>query len=62
MEWNYNFIGSSHSPAMRYSLKIDIPKDFYHEKHRPSHFLNFAEMEDAVEVAYGAGVDRDSGF
>lgn len=43
--WNYNFMGSKHTPSMIYSLKIDVPKDFYHESHRPTHFLNFADME-----------------
>jgi len=43
--WNYNFHGVKHSPNMKYGLKLDVPKDFYHEVHRPAHFLNFATME-----------------
>lgn len=46
--WNYNLMGSAHSPSMRYSVRMDQPKDFYHESHRPSHFLNFAEMEETT--------------
>merc|ERR1712193_411661 len=38
--WNYNFMG------VRYDLKLDTPKEFYHEMHRPNHFLNFVGMED----------------
>ncbi|RUS28601.1 PRP8 domain IV core-domain-containing protein, partial [Jimgerdemannia flammicorona] len=45
--WNYSFMGPSHSPEMKYHLKLDVPKEFYHEIHRPSHFLNFSTMEDA---------------
>ncbi|KAL7751468.1 hypothetical protein RI367_002926 [Sorochytrium milnesiophthora] len=45
--WNYNFMGSSHREDMKYTLKIDNPKEFYHESHRATHFLNFAGMEDA---------------
>lgn len=41
---------------MRYTLKIDQPKEFYHESHRPSHYLNFAEME---EMGGGGAADAD---
>ena len=27
-------------------LKLASPKEFYHQLHRPSHFLNFASLED----------------
>lgn len=40
-------MGSSHSPDMKYHLKLDVPKEFYHEIHRPSHFLNFSTMEES---------------
>lgn len=52
------FIGVRHSPNMRYELQLSNPKEFYHEVHRPSHFLNFSTMED-VEVI---GADRDDMF
>lgn len=35
-----------HSPGMKYNLKLDNPKEFYHESHRPVHFLQFAQSED----------------
>jgi len=43
--WNYNFHGVKHSAGMKYGLKLENPKEFYHEIHRPAHFLNFASME-----------------
>ena len=46
--WNYNFMGVRHSKTMQYELKLATPKEFYHQIHRPSHFLNFASMEDAA--------------
>jgi len=45
--WNYNFQGVKHSTTMNYSLRLDVPLEFYHELHRPSHFLNFSNIEDA---------------
>jgi len=39
--WNYNFMGVRHSANMKYDLKLANPKEFYHQLHRPSHFLNF---------------------
>ena len=41
--WNCNFTGIGHSTHMKYGLVIDNPKDFFHEVHRPSHFLQFAK-------------------
>jgi len=40
--WNYNFVGFRFSPTMKYSLALDVPKEFYHEIHRPSHYLHWA--------------------
>jgi pre-mRNA-processing factor 8 len=45
--WNYNFMGVKHSARMQYKLKLGVPLEYYHEMHRPSHFLNFAGMETA---------------
>jgi len=53
--WNYNFMGVKHNPSAKYPLKLDNPKEFYHEVHRPVHFLQFAAMEDAG----GDGHDRE---
>ncbi|PVV02805.1 hypothetical protein BB560_002731 [Smittium megazygosporum] len=43
--WNYNFMGPSHRPGMTYGLSLDIPLPFYDQRHRPSHFISFTEME-----------------
>ena len=45
--WNYNFMGVSFNEHIKYSLAIDNPNDYYHESHRPSHFLEFALQDDA---------------
>ncbi|KRY37981.1 Pre-mRNA-processing-splicing factor 8 [Trichinella spiralis] len=44
--WNYNFMGVRHDANMKYDVTLGNPKEFYHEQHRPSHFLNFATIED----------------
>jgi pre-mRNA-processing factor 8 len=46
LPWNYNFNGIKHATSMKYQLKLENPKEFYHESHRPLHFLNFATMEE----------------
>ena len=50
--------GVRHSPSMRFELQLSNPKEFYHEVHRPSHFLNFSSMEDIETV----GADREDMF
>ena len=40
---------------MKYELMLANPKEFYHEVHRPSHFLQFA----AIEEGEGVGADRE---
>jgi pre-mRNA-processing factor 8 len=45
--WNYNFMGVKHSAAMKYNLKSANPHEFYHESHRPGHFLKFSTIDDA---------------
>ncbi|KAJ2393526.1 pre-mRNA-splicing factor 8, partial [Coemansia sp. RSA 2611] len=50
--WNYNFMGPAHRADMSYGLQLDVPRDFYDEMHRPSHFMSFAGIEtSAVDVA-----------
>ena len=49
--WNYNFMGVRHSSTMEYELKLANPKEFYHQLHRPSHFLNFASLEEGAAEA-----------
>ena len=44
--WNYNFMGVKHSASMQYGLKLANPVEFYHESHRPTHFLEFSALED----------------
>ena len=48
--WNYNFMGVRHSSTMRYELKLANPREFYHENHRPTHFLEFSTIEDSGQV------------
>ena len=49
-------MGVKHSMGMEYSLRMGVPKDFYHEMHRPSHFLTFTNMDEG-EIAAEADVD-----
>ncbi|XP_029055489.1 pre-mRNA-processing-splicing factor 8 [Osmia bicornis bicornis] len=56
--WNYNFMGVRHDPNMKYELQLANPKEFYHEIHRPAHFLNFSSLEDGE----GVGADREDVF
>lgn len=52
--WNYNFMGPAHRAGMSYGLQLDIPREFYDELHRPSHFINFGDLgtnaEDGVDL------------
>lgn len=48
--WNYNFMGVKHSMGMEYNLILGTPIEFYHEKHRINHFLNFAAMNEVDET------------
>jgi pre-mRNA-processing factor 8 len=57
--WNYNFEGVKHQPNMRYDLQLANPREFYHESHRPGHFLSFASFEEHDE---GNGADREDLF
>lgn len=47
--WNYNFMGMKHSVNMGYGVKVENPKEFYHETHRPGHFLKFESLEGTAE-------------
>jgi pre-mRNA-processing factor 8 len=35
--------------SMKYGLKLDNPKEFYHELHRPVHFINFTSQDGGAE-------------
>lgn len=57
--WNYNFMGAKHRTDMKYLLSIDNPKEFYHEVHRPSHFLNFSALEEGGLGAVASNIEAD---
>ena len=50
--WNYNFMGVKHKPDMEYNVHVDVPIDFYDPRHRKTHFMNFAAIE---QTGFGAG-------
>eukprot|EP00747_Dinoflagellata_sp_TGD_P157834 gnl/TRDRNA2_/TRDRNA2_177774_c4_seq2.p2 gnl/TRDRNA2_/TRDRNA2_177774_c4~~gnl/TRDRNA2_/TRDRNA2_177774_c4_seq2.p2 ORF type:complete len:327 (+),score=-24.78 gnl/TRDRNA2_/TRDRNA2_177774_c4_seq2:2204-3184(+) len=56
--WNYNFMGVKFTLDMTYKVKPATPKEFYHEVHRPVHFLEFFASEKPTELE----VDRDNLF
>lgn len=56
--WNYNFMGVKHTASMKYGVKLGTPRDYYHEDHRPSHFLEFSNLEEGGI----AEVERDDTF
>ncbi|KAK6202977.1 NUC071 domain-containing protein [Scheffersomyces amazonensis] len=43
--WNYFFMGSLWNERTDYAVKYDVPKRFYDEAHRPTHFSTFTEVE-----------------
>ena len=59
--WNYSFQGVKHSEGMKYALKLGNPLEFYHERHRPTHFLEFAALE-AEKPEETAPMDREDVF
>ncbi|KAG6384530.1 hypothetical protein SASPL_155664 [Salvia splendens] len=56
--WNYNFMGVKHTVSMKYGVKLGTPREFYHEDHRPTHFLEFSNLEEG-DIAEG---DREDTF
>jgi len=60
--WNYNFHGVKHSKSMGYGLKLSNPLPYYHESHRPQHFLSFAQMEGEKKSDKGGGTDVENFF
>ncbi|XP_050384377.1 pre-mRNA-processing-splicing factor 8A [Argentina anserina] len=56
--WNYNFMGVKHTQGMKYGIKLGTPREYYHEDHRPTHYLEFSNMEEGDTVAG----DRDDTF
>ncbi|KAG6669494.1 hypothetical protein I3843_01G240300 [Carya illinoinensis] len=57
--WNYNFMGVKHAPSMKYGVKLGAPREYYHEDHRPTHFLEFSNLEEGETIAVG---DREDTF
>ncbi|KAB5570869.1 pre-mRNA processing splicing factor 8 [Coniochaeta sp. 2T2.1] len=55
--WNYSFMGSAFGGIEKkpVHVKLDTPAPFYDGRHRPIHFVNFAELEDIW-------VDRQDNF
>ncbi|GAB2224832.1 hypothetical protein Droror1_Dr00005609 [Drosera rotundifolia] len=56
--WNYNFMGVKHTASMKYGVKLGTPREYYHEDHRPTHFLEFSTLEEG-DAAEG---DREDTF
>ncbi|GJZ05175.1 pre-mRNA-processing-splicing factor 8A [Tanacetum coccineum] len=56
--WNYNFMGVRHTEGLKYGVKLGSPREYYHEDHRPTHFLEFSNLEED-DMAAG---DREDTF
>lgn len=56
--WNYNFIGLRADHAAKINYMLSTPREFYHEMHRTSHFINFNKLEEEEEDDRGA-VEED---
>jgi len=56
--WNYNFMGVKFSTAMKYGLKLENPKEFYNEAHRPVHFMNWSGADFAAAAGGATTVSR----
>jgi pre-mRNA-processing factor 8 len=57
--WNYNFMGVKFQQNAPYPLMLAPPLEFYAEKHRPSHFLAFAEQPTSDNTA---AIDKENPF
>lgn len=51
-------MGVKHTASMKYGVKLGTPREYYHEDHRPTHFLEFSNLEEG-ETAEG---DREDTF
>jgi pre-mRNA-processing factor 8 len=56
--WNYNFMGVKFAYNIKYGLKLSNPYEFYHELHRPVHFLEVCTIEDIPETE----IDKENFF
>lgn len=43
-------MGVKHSLGMKYSIHLATPREYYHEDHRPTHFLEFSNIEEAEHI------------
>lgn len=48
--WNYNFMGVKHTASMKYGVKLGTPREYYHEDHRPTHYLEFSNLEEGDTI------------
>ncbi|XP_060169366.1 pre-mRNA-processing-splicing factor 8A-like [Lycium barbarum] len=48
--WNYNFLGVKHTVSMKYGVELGTPQEYYNEDHRPTHFLEYSNMEEGDTV------------
>jgi len=60
--WNYNFTGQAWNSNMKYNLKLGNPYPYYHELHRPNHFLKFSSMEGITSAVEMDQTDREDFF
>lgn len=44
--WNYNFMGTKFRKDMKYGIITDVPREFYDESHRPTHFLSASMVDE----------------
>ncbi|KAF5205919.1 Pre-mrna-processing-splicing factor 8a [Thalictrum thalictroides] len=44
--WNFNFMGVKHRNDMKYGIKLGTPREYYHYDHRPTHYLEFSNLEE----------------
>ncbi|PSS17837.1 Pre-mRNA-processing-splicing factor 8A [Actinidia chinensis var. chinensis] len=56
--WNYNFMGVKHTVSMKYGVKLGTPREYYNEDHRPTHYLEFSNLEEGETVE----ADREDTF
>ncbi|PWA73355.1 pre-mRNA-processing-splicing factor 8 [Artemisia annua] len=61
--WNYyymEFEEVNHIRDMKYGMKLGTPPEYYHEDHRPKHFLEFTNPEEGDHMASGDQEDTFS--
>jgi len=53
MPWNFNFQGVRHNASISPEYALANPLEFYHETHRPMHYLTFLGQEDVGDEGDG---------